>query len=177
MRELSLFSGYGGFSLGLKLASIDVVTIGYVELDVYCQRILTQRMEDGFLDKAPIIRDIRTADFRPMAGLVDIVTAGFPCQPHSKAGKRLGKEDSRNLWPDTLRVIWEVEPSYVLLENVQGLADGANPYAAEIIGQLSEVVGGQLNPEWVEWLMGLPIGWTDLKPLETVSFQQWSQGF
>ncbi len=139
MNELSLFSGYGGFSLGLRLAGVEVTTIGYVEQDAYCQQILSQRMEDGYLDTAPIVRDITTTDFRPMAGLVDIITAGFPCQPHSSAGKRLGKKDSRNLWPDTLRVIREVGPHYVLLENVRGLADGANPYSAEILGQLSEV--------------------------------------
>jgi len=139
LNELSLFSGYSGMTLGLRLAGLEVRTVGYCEIEPYCQELLRRRIRDGFLDWAPIITNINGADFRPMAGLVDIITAGFPCQPHSKAGRRLGKEDKRNLWPDTLRVIRDVGPRYVLLENVQGLADGADPYAAEIIGQLSEV--------------------------------------
>jgi DNA (cytosine-5)-methyltransferase 1 len=73
-----------------------------------------------------------------MAGLVDLVTSSTPCQPFSKAGRRLGKEDPRNYFPDTLRVVREVGPRYVLLENVRGLADGDNPYSAEVIGGLSE---------------------------------------
>ena len=136
--ELSCFSGYGGFGLGLKLAGIPTRTICYIENDDYCQRILQARIRDGFLDDAPIWDDIKTFDGTPWAGQVDILTAGFPCQPHSNAGKRLGKEDSRNLWPDTLDVIRVVGPRYVLLENVRGLVDGANPYSAEVIGSLSE---------------------------------------
>ena len=140
MNVLSLFSGYEGIGLGLFLAfgRGNVRHVGYVEIDPYCQKLLQRRMDDGLIDWAPIVRDIKGTDFRPMAGLVDLITGGFPCQPHSNAGQRKGKDDDRNLWPDTLRVIREVEPGYVLLENVRGLADGANPYAAEILGQLSE---------------------------------------
>jgi len=126
MNELSLFSGYGGFSMGLRLAGLDVRTVGYVEIDEYCQQLIQARIRDGFLDWAPIIRDIKTTDFRPMAGLVDIVTAGFPCQPHSVAGQRRGEADERNLWPDTLRVICQIEPAFVLLENVPGLLSETN---------------------------------------------------
>jgi DNA (cytosine-5)-methyltransferase 1 len=136
LTELSLFTGYGGFTLGLRLAGIETKTVGYVEIDPYCQKIIQQRIKDGFLDYAPIIRDIRT-DFRPMAGLVDIVTAGFPCQPHSTAGKRLGEADERNLWPDTLRLIRDVGPRFVLLENVPGIL--ANGYGGTVVGQLSEI--------------------------------------
>ena len=142
LNELSLFSGYGGFSLGLKLAGLDVRTVGYVEIDKYCQQIVDARIRDGMLDWAPIIRDIKFADFRPMAGVVDLVTAGFPCQPHSVAGQRRGEADERNLWPDTLRVIREVGPSYVILENVPGLLvpnGGAGNYAATVVGELSAI--------------------------------------
>jgi DNA (cytosine-5)-methyltransferase 1 len=137
LNHLSLFSGYEGFGLGLKLAGVPIKTVGYVEIDEYCQRLLQARIRDGYLDWAPIIRDIRAADFRPMAGLVDIVTAGFPCQPHSFAGKRKGAADERNLWPDTLRVIREVGPGWALLENVPGIL--ANGYAGTVVGQLSEI--------------------------------------
>jgi len=136
LRELSLFSGYGGFSLGLRLAGLEVTTVGYVENEPYCQEIIKARIRDGYLDWAPIIRDIRTADFRPMAGLVDVITAGFPCQPHSVAGQRRGADDDRNLWPDTLRAIGEVGPRFVLLENVPGIL--ASGYGGTVVGQLAQ---------------------------------------
>jgi DNA (cytosine-5)-methyltransferase 1 len=138
MNELSLFSGYGGMTLGLRLAGLEVTTVGYVEIDHYCQQLIQARIRDNVLDDAPIWADIRAFDGRQCRGVVDIITASFPCQPHSLAGQRRGKADERNLWPDTLRVIRELAPRYVLLENVRGLADGDNPYAAEIVGQLSE---------------------------------------
>ena len=137
LHHLSLFSGYEGFGLGLRLACLPVRTVGYVEIDDYCQRILQARMRDGLLDWAPIVRDIRCADFRPMAGLVDIITAGFPCQPHSVAGLRAGAEDERNLWPDTLRTIGQVGPRFAMLENVPGIT--SNGYAGTVVGQLSEI--------------------------------------
>ena len=137
LNHLSLFSGYEGFGLGLRLAGLPIRTVGYVEIDGYCQQIIQARIKDGYLDYAPIIRDIQGADFRPMAGLVDIITAGFPCQPHSVAGKREGADDERNLWPDTRRAIGEVGPRFVLLENVPGIL--ANGYGGTVIGELSEM--------------------------------------
>ena len=142
LTELSLFSGYGGFTLGLRLAGLDVRTIGYVEIDEHCQRIIGQRIEDGYLDRAPVVRDIRGADMRPMAGLVDILTAGFPCQPHSTAGRRQGARDERDLWPDTARTIGEVGPGVVVLENVNGLRtrSGQSPaYAWKVLADLAEM--------------------------------------
>ena len=139
---LSLFTGYEGFGLGLRLAGLDIKHVGYVEIDPYCQEVIQQRVEDEHLDWAPIITDIKTADFRPMAGLVDIITAGFPCQPHSTAGKRLGSADSRDLWPDTLATISTVAPAYVLLENVPGLLFGngeREPYGGKVVGELSSI--------------------------------------
>ncbi len=124
LHELSLFSGLAGFSLGFKLADLTVRTVGYVENEPYCQQIIQARIKDGFLDNAPIFGDIRAFDGAECRGVVDIITAGFPCQPHSVAGKRLGAADHRNLWPDTLRVIREVGPEYVILENVPGLGTG-----------------------------------------------------
>ena len=135
MNELSLFSGFGGFSLGLRLAGLDVQTVAYVEIDPYCQKVLKARMQDGHLDNAPIWPDIRAFSGEQCRGVVDIITAGFPCQPHSVAGKRAGALDDRNLWPDTLRVISEVGPGIVLLENVPGIL--ANGYAGTVVGQLA----------------------------------------
>ena len=108
LNELSLFTGYGGFSLGLRLAGVPTRTVGYVEIDKYCQQLIQARIKDGFLDDAPIWPDICAFDGEQCRGVVDIITAGFPCQPHSVAGQRRGEADERNLWPDTLRVIRDV---------------------------------------------------------------------
>ena len=142
--ELSLFSGYGGFSLGLQLASVRSRTVCYVEIDDYCQRIIQARIRDGHLDDAPIWDDVKTFDGRPWAGLVDIVTAGFPCQPHSVAGQRKGAADDRNLWPDTLRVVSEVRPRYVLLENAGiEFRNGPSPaYAYSVLAEGAVSSGG-----------------------------------
>jgi len=140
--ELSLFSGYGGFSLALRLAGLRTQTVGYVEWDKYCQQLIQARIGDGLLDDAPIWDDIKSFDGRPWRGAVDIISAGFPCQPHSTAGLRKGADDDRNLWPDTLRIIGEVGPSLVVLENVPGILvrpdDGRPPYGGTVVGELAE---------------------------------------
>lgn len=137
MNHLSLFTGYGGFELGLKLAGIPIRTVLYCEYDKYCQSIIRARIRDGFLDDCPIWPDVRTLDGRPFAGRVGILTAGFPCQPHSVAGKRKGSADDRNLWPDTLRIIGEMGPRYVLLENVPGIL--SNGYGGTVVGELAAI--------------------------------------
>jgi len=141
--EMSLFSGYGGFSLGLRLAGLTTRTICYVEWDKYCQQVIQARIADGHLDDAPIWDDIKSFDGRPWCGAVDILSAGFPCQPHSNAGLRKGADDDRNLWPDTLRIIGEVGPRLVILENVPGILvrpdDGREAYGGTVVGELAEI--------------------------------------
>ncbi len=139
MNELSLFSGYAGLSLGLRLTRLDIQTVAYMEIDPYCQKVLKARIQDGYLDDAPIFPDIRAFNGEQCRGLVDIITAGFPCQPHSNAGERKGETDPRNLWPDTLRVIGEVRPRWVLLENVPGITHGKRRYSSTVIGDLSAI--------------------------------------
>jgi len=133
-KELSLFSGAGGGLLGSKL--LGWRTICYVENNPYCVEVLKARIRDGYLDDAPIWDDVRTFDGYPWAGSVDIVTAGFPCQPWSNAGKQLGAADKRNLWPDTIRIVRQVRPRYVFLENVPGLI--SNGYIGTVLGGLAE---------------------------------------
>jgi DNA (cytosine-5)-methyltransferase 1 len=137
MRELSLFSGAGGGLLGTKL--LDWKCIGYVEFEDYCQRVIAARIRDGYLDDAPIFGDIRTfiGDGYASAytGLVDVITAGFPCQPFSVAGKQLAGDDPKNMWPATCEVVRIVRPKHVLLENVAALI--ANPYFGRILGDLA----------------------------------------
>jgi len=140
--EMSLFSGYGGFSLGLRLAGLTTRTICYVEWDKYCQQVIQARINDRLLDDAPIWDDIKSFDGRPWCGVVDILSAGFPCQPHSNAGLRRGAADDRNLFPDTLRIIGEVGPRLVILENVPGIlvgSDGRPPYGGTVVGELAEI--------------------------------------
>ena len=123
VNELSLFSGAGGGLLGTKL--LGWRTIGYVEFEPYCQKVIKARIDDGILDPAPIFGDIRKFISDGYAasytGLVDVVTGGFPCQPFSVAGKQRGADDERNMWPATRDVVQIVKPRYVLLENVPGI--------------------------------------------------------
>lgn len=137
MRELSLFTGAGGGLLGTMLLGWE--PIGYVEWDEYCQRVIAARVRDGYLPAAPIFGDIRefiksgaAAEYR---GVADVVTAGFPCQPFSVAGKQRGADDERNMWPATAEVIRHVQPQSVLLENVPGLVSCG--YLGTIVGDLA----------------------------------------
>ena len=139
--SISLFSGYGGHDLAVRLSGVQARTVCYVEWDKYCQSILEARIRDGVLDDAPIWDDVREFDGLPWRGRVDIITASPPCQPYSSAGNRKGASDDRNLFPDTLRIISEVQPRRVYLENVYGLTttpkDGRPAYAGTVVGELA----------------------------------------
>lgn len=123
MRELSLFTGAGGGLLGSLL--LGHRPIGYVEWDDYCQRVIAARIHDGILPDAPIFGDIKTFISEGYAasytGMVDVLSAGFPCQPFSVAGKQKGAADERNMWPATAECIGIVRPRFLLLENVPGI--------------------------------------------------------
>ena len=115
---LSLCSGAGGLDLGLHLALPGYRVVVHVERETFAAATLVARMEDASLDPAPVWDDVASFDGRPWRGAVDIVTAGYPCQPFSVAGKRRGADDPRHLWPHVARIIGEVEPPFVFLENV-----------------------------------------------------------
>lgn len=110
-KMLDLFSGIGGFSLTGKWAGFE--TIHFVEKDLFCQKVLKKNFPN-----IPIHDDIKTFY---CSNKIDLLTAGLPCQPFSVAGKQKGRDDDRYLWPDTLRIIRESKPSFVLLENVPGI--------------------------------------------------------
>ena len=141
LTSISLFSGYGGFDLALRLAGIESRTVCYVEWDKYCQQVIQARIEDGVLDDAPIWDDVREFDGLPWRGRVDIISASPPCQPYSQAGKLRGASDDRNLFPDTLRIVSEIRPKTLYLENVPGLnvrpKDGRPAYGAVVVGELA----------------------------------------
>lgn len=138
MYELALFAGAGGGLLGSALLGWRAVC--YVEHNAHCVKVLKQRIADGMLDEAPIWDDAETFDGHPWSGSVDIITAGFPCQPFSVAGTRRGADDERNAWPATIRIIREVRPRYCLLENVPALrctVRGESSYFGTILGDLA----------------------------------------
>lgn len=112
MTFVSLFAGVGGIDLGLERAGMRCV--GQVEIDEYATRVLERHWPS-----TPRIRDVR--DFHGTEfGPFDLLTGGYPCQPFSLAGARLGESDERHLWPEVLRIIRNVRPRLVLLENVPG---------------------------------------------------------
>lgn len=136
---LSLFSGACGGDLAMQHL-LGFRCAGYVEIESYCQKIIAQRIKDGCLDEAPIFGDIREFINQGYAqsyqGMVDGITAGFPCQPFSVAGKRAGEKDKRNLWPETIECIRIIRPQFAFLENVPGLL--AHPYVRRIFGDLAK---------------------------------------
>tara|TARA_R110001583_G_scaffold31674_1_gene108029 strand:+ start:40 stop:879 length:840 start_codon:yes stop_codon:yes gene_type:complete len=114
MKVLDLFSGIGGFSLGLERAGME--TVGFCEIDSFCRKVLQKHWPD-----VPIFEDIKELDGDEYRGSVDLVCGGFPCQPFSVAGKQRGSGDDRSLWPEMLRVIRQVQPAWVIGENVPGI--------------------------------------------------------
>jgi len=118
LRHLDLCSGIGGFSLGLE-ATGGVKTVAFCEREAYPQAILKQHWPD-----VPCYKDVKelTYDQLQADGLIpiDLLTAGYPCQPFSIAGKQRGTDDPRHLWPDIFRLVKECRPAVVLFENVEG---------------------------------------------------------
>jgi DNA (cytosine-5)-methyltransferase 1 len=107
-----------------------------VEWDAYCQRVLSARFPD-----VPCHSDVR--DFHPVPDSCDIVTGGFPCQPFSQAGKRLGEDDPRNMWPHAVRVLRESGAPLGFFENVPGLLSSG--YFGTVLGDLAEA---GFDAEW-----------------------------
>ena len=121
LRELSLFAGAGGGILGGHL--LGWRTVCAVEYEQYPASVLVQRQNDGFLPPFPVWDDVRTFDGKPWRGVVDVVSGGFPCQDISSArtnngGKGEGINGSKSgLWSEFARIVGEVRPPWVLVEN------------------------------------------------------------
>ena len=113
LKVLDLFSGIGGFALGLDSTGF-FETVKFVEKDKYCQKVLRKNFPN-----IPIEEDIKNVEGKEYSA--DVVVGGFPCQPFSVAGKQKGTNDDRYLWPEMLRLIREVKPEFVIGENVQGI--------------------------------------------------------
>lgn len=114
MRHGSLFSGVGGFDLAATWMGWE--NVFHCEWNPFGQKVLKHYWPESIS-----YDDITKTDFTIHRGSIDILSGGFPCQPYSTAGKRLGKEDDRHLWPEMLRAIREIQPRWVVGENVSGL--------------------------------------------------------
>lgn len=114
MNHISLFSGIGGFDYAAEQVGWN--NIAHCEINEFCLKILKY-----YWPNAQTHTDIKTTDFTVYRGKCDILTGGFPCQGNSVAGKRLGTEDDRYLWPEYLRAIDECQPTWVCGENVTGI--------------------------------------------------------
>jgi DNA (cytosine-5)-methyltransferase 1 len=128
LRVLDLFSGIGGFSLGLERAGFE--TVAFCEIDKFCQRILKKNWSH-----IPILHNIQNVNYFdgvlsdsdgsfPIGG-IDLICGGFPCQPFSVAGRKKGTEDDRDLWPEMFRIIKQVKPSWIIGENVANFTNMA----------------------------------------------------
>mgnify|MGYP003112390101 FL=1 len=117
MNHLDLFSGIGGFSLGLERAGFK--TIAFCEKELYCRMLLQKHWKGVKIYND--IKDCKGKEIKETHGRVDLLTGGFPCQPYSVAGKQKGTSDDRYLWPDMFRVIREVQPTWIIAENVRGI--------------------------------------------------------
>jgi len=114
LKVLDLFSGIGGFSLGLERTG-GFRTVAFCEYEPYLQQVLKKHWPD-----VPCFKDVRDLKGEDIEETVDIITGGYPCQPFSQAGKRLGADDDRHLWPEFNRIIGELRPTWVIGENVAG---------------------------------------------------------
>ena len=118
LSHLDLFSGIGGFSLGLESAGL-VETVAFCDFEPYCQKILKKHWPD-----VPIYGDVKGLNYEKLRAdgidTIDIITGGYPCQPFSVAGSQKGEQDPRHVWPEMFRLIQEFKPSWVIGENVSG---------------------------------------------------------
>ena len=130
LRHLDLFSGIGGFALGLQWSG-GFETIGFCEIDKYCQKVLKKHWPS-----VPIYEDVTTLDYEQFTGQVDIITGGFPCQDISLAGPGTGLSGERSgLFREMVRAVRMVRPRYAFMENVAALL---NRGMGEVCGSMAE---------------------------------------
>ncbi len=132
MTHASLFSGIGGAELAATW--MEWTNLFHCEIDPFCLRVL-----EYWYPNSKSYDDIKTTDFTPWRGRVDILTGGFPCQPFSLAGRRAGTQDDRYLWPQMLRAISEIRPTWVVGENVAGLITMVQPGSETVMGKTDNI--------------------------------------
>ena len=141
MNAVSLFSGVGMFDLGVSLAGYDI--IAQVEIDDYCREVLKRHAPTHWPNATRYV-DVRQFGRDDISGPVDLIFGGFPCQPFSAAGSRQGAADNRNLWPEFCRIVGELQPAAVILENVPRITQSytiedkiQHAYALTVIADLA----------------------------------------
>jgi len=151
MKHISLFSGIGGFDLAAEWAGW--TNVASCEINDFGNKVL-----EYYWPKAYHHRDIHTLNGQILNDEIQqrfgadwkadgtILTGGFPCQPYSTAGKRLGNEDERHLWPEMLRVIREVQPEWIVGENVRGLVSWSGGLVFEEVWADLETIGYEVQP-------------------------------
>jgi DNA (cytosine-5)-methyltransferase 1 len=139
MTHGSLFSGIGGFDLAAEWAGWQ--NVFHCELNPFSQKVLKFHFPQSIS-----YENIITTDFSIHKGAIDIISGGFPCQPYSSAGKRLGTADNRHLWPQMLRAIREIQPSWVVGENVRGLTNWNGGVVFDQVQIDLEIEGYEVTP-------------------------------
>jgi DNA (cytosine-5)-methyltransferase 1 len=139
MKHGSLFSGIGGFDLAAEWMGWQ--NVFHCEWNEFGQKVLHYHFPNSIS-----YNDITQTDFTIHRGRIDILTGGFPCQPYSGAGKRLGKEDDRHLWPEMLRAIREIQPTWVVGENVLGLVNWNGGLVFDEVQADLEAQGYEIQP-------------------------------
>jgi len=139
MTHGSLFSGIGGFDLAAEWAGWQ--NVFHCELNPFSQKVLKYHFPQSIS-----YENIITTDFSIHKGAIDIISGGFPCQPYSSAGKRLGTADNKHLWPQMLRAIREIQPSWVVGENVRGLTNWNGGVVFDQVQTDLEIEGYEVTP-------------------------------
>lgn len=139
MTHASLFSGIGGFDLAAEWMGWK--NVFNCEIDPFCRKVLAYHFPN-----AKQYEDVKTTDFTIHRGHIDVLTGGFPCQPFSLAGKRKGADDNRYLWPEMLRAIREIQPRWVVGENVLGIVNWSNGMVFEQVQADLENEGYEVQP-------------------------------
>jgi DNA (cytosine-5)-methyltransferase 1 len=139
MYVLDLFSGIGGFSLGLERAGMK--TVAFCEIDPHCRKVLAKHWPG-----IKIHDDIKQLDGSQYVGAVDVICGGYPCQPFSTAGQQRGEADPRHLWPEMRRIIQQARPRWVIAENVVG----------HITNGLDDVLDEMENLDYATWPFLIP---------------------
>lgn len=134
LTHVSLFSGIGGFDLAAEW--MGWTNVFHCEINEFCTRILNHHFPN-----AEHYADITKTDFTPWRGRIDVLSGGFPCQPFSLAGQRKGAGDDRYLWPQMLRAIREIQPSWVVGENVAGILTMVQPGEEVEVGSQTSLFG------------------------------------
>jgi site-specific DNA-cytosine methylase len=136
LTHIGLCAGYGGIELGLKRVLPALRTVALCEIEAFACANLVAKMEAGLMDAAPIWTDLKTFPWQVFRDRVDVLTGGYPCQPFSAAGKRLGAEDPRHLWPHIANGIQLLRPRICFFENVEGhISLGLR----EVVGELESL--------------------------------------